>query len=118
MPLLATLRTEAADLLRNTQTPNVGKDVASIKLLDVLLSILQGICLIGIRRHGNFEAEEGTASSIREALGQEWVVEVRIDRKQVHVGVPANRGFLHRRSLTYYRGANRYRRPPRRHIKF
>ncbi|KAJ9100516.1 hypothetical protein QFC21_003559 [Naganishia friedmannii] len=79
LPLLATLRTEAADLLRNAPTSTVDKGNTSIKVLDVLLSILQGICLIGVRRNGSFEAEEGTTRNIREALGQEWVVETLID---------------------------------------
>ncbi|KAJ9122281.1 hypothetical protein QFC22_001701 [Naganishia vaughanmartiniae] len=79
VPLLATLRTEAVGLLRNTPTSNVQSLDASIKLLDNLLGILQGICLIGLRRNKSFEAEEGTARNIREALGQEWVVEALID---------------------------------------
>jgi hypothetical protein len=44
--------------------------------LEVLLSVLQGIVMLGLGRHGGLETETETAQSIREAVAEAWVVEV------------------------------------------
>lgn len=44
--------------------------------LDVLLNVLQGIIMLGIRGKGESEMEMETVQSIREAVVEPWVVEV------------------------------------------
>ncbi|KAJ9093917.1 hypothetical protein QFC19_008150 [Naganishia cerealis] len=51
----------------------------SVKVLDLLLSVLQGICMTGVRGNAGFQAERETARNIREAFEEEWVVETLID---------------------------------------
>lgn len=93
LPLLATLRSEAADLLRNTSTSAVDERDSAITLLDTLLSVLQGICLIAVRSNGTFQAEEETSRNVREALGQEWVAEVCDSHPKSRNVIQADRKF-------------------------
>lgn len=44
--------------------------------MEVLLNVLQGIVMLGVRQHGELQMAMDTVENIKEALMDHWVVEV------------------------------------------
>lgn len=44
--------------------------------MEVLLNVLQGIVMLGVRQHGELQLAMDTVENIKEAMMDPWVVEV------------------------------------------
>lgn len=80
-PLLATFRAEAQNLLRLSQGGRISATSIQDNLrgIDVLLNVLQGILLVGLRDILEHKGNEGMNRDVEAALQESWFVEVSSD---------------------------------------
>lgn len=68
--------------------------------LEIILNVLQGIVLIGLRECGELQLEKESLQSIRGAMEEAWVVEVRTSESREPY--PVADGLSYRPWSTFY----------------